>query len=107
MATTEAQRTTPDQPPSAEGASGSRMDLRSIPGAPWLAGLAAVLIVLIVSLVVWGPEMDYPTTVSTSQVATSDGGSVEITRTVRDVTGDAIDDAVVGLIEQGPDYSTD
>jgi len=94
MATTEAQQTNPDRPPATEAASGSRLDFRSIPGAPWLGGLAAVLIVLIVSLVVWGPEMEYPTTVSTSQVATSEGGSVEVTRTVRDVTGDAIDDAV-------------
>lgn len=94
MATTEAQPAAPDQPPSTESASGSRLDLKSIPGGPWLAGLAAVLVVLIVCLVVWGPEMDYPTTVSTSQVSTSNGGSVDVTRTVRDVTGDTIDDAV-------------
>ena len=104
MATTEAQPAAPDQPPSPGAASGGRLDLRSIPGAPWLAGLAVVLVVLIVSLVAWGPEMDYPTTVSTSQVATADGGSVEVTRTVRDVTGDGIDDAVGWINRAGAGF---
>ena len=43
---------------------------------------------------VWGPEMEFPTTVSTSEVATSGGGSVTLTKTVRQVTGNVIDEAV-------------
>ena len=58
----------------------------------WLIGAAAVLSLLVVSLIIWGPEMEFPTTVSTVQ---STGDSpVELKRTVRQVTGDAIDDAV-------------
>ena len=43
---------------------------------------------------VWGPEMEFPTTVSTSEVSTSGGGSVTLTKTVRQVTGNVIDEAV-------------
>ena len=60
----------------------------------WLAGLAAILVVLAVCLVFWGPGMEFPTTVSTSEVATDGGGSVTLTKTVRQVTGNAIDEAV-------------
>ena len=41
-----------------------------------------------------GLEMEFPTTVSTSEVATSGGGSVTLTKTVRQVTGNVIDEAV-------------
>ena len=60
----------------------------------WLAGLAAILVVLAICLVIWGPGMEFPTTVSTSEVATNGGGSVTLTKTVRQVTGNAIDEAV-------------
>lgn len=63
----------------------------SRPRIRWLAGLGAALAVMVICLAVWGPDMGYPTTVSTSQI---EGSNIEITRSVRDVTGSAIDDAV-------------
>ena len=60
----------------------------------WLAGLGAMLAVLVICLLAWGPEMEFPTTVSTSEVATSGSGTVTLTKTVRQVTGNAIDEAV-------------
>ena len=60
----------------------------------WLVGLGAILVVLVISLLMWGPGMEFPTTVSTSEVATSGGGSVTLTKTVRQVTGNVIDEAV-------------
>lgn len=68
----------------------SMLDL-SRPRTRWLAGLGAALVVMVICLAVWGPDMSYPTTVSTSQI---EGSNIEITRSVRDVTGSAIDDAV-------------
>ena len=58
----------------------------------WLIGAAAVLALLVVSLIIWGPEMDFPTTVST--VESTGDSSVQLDRTVRQYTGDAIDDTV-------------
>ena len=60
----------------------------------WFAGLGVILAVLVACLLVWGPGMEFPTTVSTSEVATSGGGSVTLTKTVRQVTGNVIDEAV-------------
>ncbi len=58
----------------------------------WFIGAGAVLAILLVSLIIWGPEMQFPTTVSTVQ--SSGDSPVELKRTVRQVTGNAIDDAV-------------
>ena len=63
----------------------------------WAAGTAAVLVVLLVSLLAWGPEMDFPTTVSQR---TSTDGSVTLDRSVRDVTSEAIDDTVDWLTRE-------
>ena len=60
----------------------------------WLAGAAVVVVVLVVCLAVWGTEMGFPTTVATSEVETLGGGVTTLERTVREVTGTAIDDAV-------------
>ena len=61
----------------------------------WGAGVGAVLIVMIVSLIIWGPSMDFPTTVSSSQVATAPGQPpVTLERSLRQVTGASIDDGV-------------
>ena len=68
---------------------------------PWLAGVAAVLVVLVTSLLIWGPEMGFPTTVSESVVPTSGTRTITLDRTVREVTGDAIDDAVDWLTREG------
>jgi glycine betaine/proline transport system permease protein len=66
-----------------------------------LAGAAAVLVVFIVCLAVWGAGMGFPTTVSTSEVATTGGGSVTLTKTYRDVSSDAINDAVKWVTREG------
>ena len=76
-------------------ASSAGLPLAGLPTrTTWLVGLAAMLVVLAICLVIWGPGMEFPTTVSTSQVATDGGGSVTLTKTVRQVTGNAIDEAV-------------
>ena len=92
---TESQPETPDLQTSTEERSAGKQDLKRVPVlAWWAAGLALVVVVLIVSLVFWGPGMDYPTTVSTNEVSTGSGSTVEVERSVRDVTGTSIDDAV-------------
>ena len=63
-----------------------------------IIGVAAVLVVLLASLLAWGPEMDFPTTVSQE---TSTDGSVTLDRSVRDVTSEAIDDVVSWLTNEG------
>ena len=68
---------------------------------PWLAGVGAVLVVLVTSLLIWGPEMGFPTTVSESVVPTSGARTITLDRTVREVTGDTIDDAVDWLTREG------
>ena len=60
----------------------------------WCAGAALVAVVLVVSLLAWGPQMEFPTTVSTTEVPTDGGGSVTLTKSVRQVTGSWIDDRV-------------
>ena len=63
----------------------------------WGVGVAAVLVVLLGSVLIWGPEMGFPTTISQE---TSTDGSVTLDRTVRDVTSEAIDDAVRWLTRE-------
>ena len=64
----------------------------------WGIGIAAVLVVLVVSLLIGGPGMEYPTTVA--YVASSDG-STKFPQSLRDVTGGAIDDGATWLIREG------
>ena len=56
---------------------------------------------LLVSLLIWGTEMGFPTTVSTSEIQTTGGGSITLERSVRDVTSGAIDDAVTRITKEG------
>ena len=58
----------------------------------WFAGPAVVGIVLLISLLAWGPGMEFPTTVSTVQ--STGENSMTLKKSVRQVTGTAIDDAV-------------
>ena len=58
----------------------------------WFIGMAAVLALLVASLIAWGPNMKFPTTVST--VESTGDSSITLKKTVRLVTGTAIDDAV-------------
>ena len=67
----------------------------------WLAGLAVVVIVLLASLLLWGTELEFPTTVSRSAVQTSGGNTITLEKTVREVTGGAIDDAVTWMTREG------
>ena len=68
---------------------------------PWLASVVAVLAVLVASLLVWGPEMGFPTTLSESEAPTSSDRTVTLQRTVRGATGDTIDNAVDWLTDEG------
>lgn len=65
----------------------------------WLGGVAAVIVVLAVSLAIWGPSMEFPTTVSTSEVGTVT--TVTLERKVRDVTADTIDSVVNRITRSG------
>ena len=60
----------------------------------WAAALVAVGIVLVVSLVMWGPEMDYPTTLSSTYIETSGGPSIKVEKTIRKETAKTINVAV-------------
>ena len=72
------------------------------PHSRLIGGLALTLAALVVSLIAWGPEMEFPVTVSTEEVATADGTDfVTLERTVREVAGDAIDDAVGWMTREG------
>ena len=64
----------------------------------WTVAMVAVAATLLATLLVWGPEMDFPTKVSQR---TSTDGSVTLDRTVRDVASDAIDDAVGWMTKEG------
>ena len=65
-----------------------------------VVGLVIVAL-LVLCLAVWGAGMEYPTTVSTEEVPTSSGGTVTVTKTIRDTTGSAIDDAVRWVTREG------
>ena len=98
----ELQTNEPALPQETGGAGSGRLPaIRLNPLHRRFAGLALVLIVFIVSLAVWGAGMDYPTTASTSQVEASEGNSVTITRTYRDITANAITSAVKWITREG------
>ncbi len=79
---------------------GLSLDPRS-PRTVWAAAAALILLTLVVCLVAWGPAMEFPTTVDTYEEPTPAGNTVTITRTVRQVTGGWIDDAVKWLTVEG------
>ena len=89
---------TQDMQPDAE----TSQPLGVLPALPatyfWPIGAAAVVVVLLASLFIWGPEMEFPTTVSREL---SSDGSMSLERSVRDVTGGAIDDAVSWMTVEG------
>ena len=60
----------------------------------WLAGWTVVIVVLLTSVGIWGPGMEFPTTVSRTEVKTENGGTLILETTVREVIGDVIDDGV-------------
>ncbi len=76
-----------------------RLTRRDVPAKYWwLGGVLLVIAVMIVSLAIGGPGMDYPTTVA---YVTSSDGSTEFPRSLRDVTGDAIDAATKWVTVKG------
>ena len=68
--------------------------------AKWVGGLAVILVVLVASLVIWGPGMDFPTTVSRSTLDTVGGGSIVNERSLREATTDAINAGVKWLTRE-------
>ena len=71
---TEPQTLAPDQPPPGAETPPRRMTLATLPGSfRWLAGLAVFVIVLLVTLVGWGSDMEFPSEVNQVQ----DDGTVE------------------------------
>ena len=61
---------------------------------PRLMGLAVVAVVLVACLAIWGPNMEFPTTVSRSL---SSDGSLMLTRSAREVVADNIDNSIEWL----------
>ena len=84
---------------SQNGAQTARAALGSLPPVYWWgAGIAAVIIVLVVCLAMFGPKMEYPTTVAHVQ---SSDGSTSFPKSLRDVTGQAIDNGTDWLTTNG------
>ena len=60
-----------------------------------------MFIVFLACLLWFGPNMEYPTTVSRSEVATTGGNTIQIERSLRQVTGQEIDDWATWLTVNG------
>ena len=73
----------------------------TLPTSFWLVGLALVIAVWLTTLGVWGPEMEFPTTVSSTEVKTDNGGTLVLEKTVREFIGGGIDDAVDWVTQKG------
>ena len=67
----------------------------------WAMGVGLVIIVMLASLLMWGPNMEYPTTVSSSEVATTGGNTITIEKSLRKVTGETIDNWADWLTSNG------
>ncbi len=81
-----------DVPPDLTHESGGKAG--TLPATFWLVGWGLVIVVLLASFAIWGPEMEFPTTVSRTEVETENGGTLVLEKSVREVIGGAIDDAV-------------
>ncbi len=66
----------------------------------WLFALAAIAVVLGLSLAFWGPGMEYPTTISQTAIETT-GSPILVDRTVRKATAEAIDNVVKWMTVEG------
>ena len=66
-----------------------------------VAALAAIGVVLVLSLAFWGSGMEFPTTVSTSEVPTGGGATITLEKTLRQQTGAAIDSVVGWMTVSG------
>ena len=88
-----------------QASSGERTQGTSLNGVPriyyWLLGICFVVIVMLACLLLFGPNMEYPTTVSRSEVATTGGNTIQIERSLRQVTGSVIDEWATWLTRNG------
>ena len=85
----------PDLPDSPRGGTAA------LPTRFWLVGWGLVIVVWLATFGLWGPEMDFPTTVSRTEVKTENGGTLVLEKTIREFIGDAIDDAVDWVTREG------
>jgi len=67
----------------------------------WLLGIGFVVIVMLACLLLFGSNMEYPTTVSRSEIPTTGGNTIQIERSLRQVTGSKIDDWATWLTKNG------
>ncbi len=88
-----------------QASSDARTEGTSLTGVPriylWLLGFGLVIIVFLACLLMFGPSMEYPTTVSRSEVATTGGNTIQIERSLRQVTGQRIDEWATWLTVNG------
>ena len=78
------------------------MTLTTMPRSyAWAMGVGLMIIVMLASLLMWGPNMEYPTTVSSSEVETTGGNTITIEKSLRKVTGETIDDWANWLTTNG------
>ena len=88
-----------------QASSGERTQGAPTNGVPriyyWLIGIGLVLIVMLACLLLFGSNMEYPTAVSRSEVATTGGNTITIEKSLRQVTGDTIDEWVSWLTKRG------
>ena len=85
--------------PDLSQSAGSKAD--TLPTSFWLVGLALVIAVWLTTFGLWGPEMEFPTTVSSTEVKTDNGGTLVLEKTVRELIGGGIDDAVDWVTREG------
>ena len=81
-----------EAPPDLSQSPGSKA--ATLPTSFWLVGLALVIAVWLTTFGLWGTEMEFPTTVSSTEVKTDNGGTLVLEKTVREFIGGGIDDAV-------------
>lgn len=102
MAAITTERTDASSPSTGQTPAGTPSTLDTLKNLPqiywWAAGIASVIIVLVVSLLIWGPGMEFPTTVAYS---VSSDGSTQFPKSLRSVTGSAIDDGTKWLTSNG------
>ena len=71
-----------------------RSKAAGLPRHFWPAAWALVLVVLIASFFIGGPEMEFPTTVSRTEVETDNGGTLVLEKSLRELISGVIDEAV-------------
>lgn len=72
----------------------------SLPASFWLISWGVFLAVLLITFSFWGSDMGFPTTVSQTEVETSNGGTLILKKTIRETIADGIDEAVFWLTRE-------